>query len=337
MVTWPRAFPASGMSAVFKQTPEDFRVDESLDFEISGSGEHLYLFVEKRNLGTPQVADYLARQFKVDSVAVGYAGMKDKFAVARQWFSVHTSDNIEPPGFPQPDMPGLRLLEATRHERKLRRGQVRTNAFTVLLKNFRGDGWADRLDLLATNGVPNYFGPQRFRGDNLQAARAWLEKRRQRRISNFIKGLYRSVLRAFLFNEVVGLRVEEGNWDEPVEGDVLIAGKPSAPLWGRGRSQSSAAALLVEEAALAPHRSLCGSLEYAGVSQQRRAQVVFAESLLWEKSGDEILLSFGLPAGSYATSLLREGFDLDQGVHAGEKLPVRQVEQGNLLERYGHF
>ncbi len=308
MVTnWPRAYPDPGISATFKQTPDDFRVDESLDFEVTGIGEHLYLFVEKRNLGTPEVADYLAHQFRVDSVAIGYAGMKDKFAVARQWFSVHTAENVEPPS-----LPGLKVLELTRHDRKLRRGQLCRNDFAVLLKDIQGDGLAERMELLANNGVPNYFGPQRFGRDNLQAARAWLAKRRRLRISRFMKALYLSVLRAFLFNEVVGLRVEGGSWNQPVEGDVLIAGEPSAPLWGRGRSQSKGTALDMENAALTPHRSLCDGLEYAGVSQQRRAQVLNTESLEWEQSGDELLLQFVLPPGSYATSLLHEGFDLRQ-------------------------
>ncbi len=311
MVTrWPRAYPATGLSAVFKQTPDDFRVDESLSFEVTGSGEHLYLFVEKRNLGTPEVAGYLARQFQVNSVAIGYAGMKDKVAVARQWFSVHTAENKELPDESELCVPGLRVLTTTRHDRKLRRGQVCRNVFTVLLKDIRGDGLTERMELLAEKGAPNYFGPQRFGGDNLQAARTWLEKRRKSHISKFMKGLYLSVLRAFLFNEVLGRRVEDGSWNRSLEGDVLIAGDPSAPLWGRGRSQTLATALVIENSALAPHRTLCDGLEYAGVSQQRRTQVLLADSLRWEKSGNELQLRFALPAGSYATSLLNESFDL---------------------------
>ncbi|MCH8142195.1 MAG: tRNA pseudouridine(13) synthase TruD [Proteobacteria bacterium] len=311
MVTrWPRAYPATGLSAVFKHTPDDFRVDESLSFEVTGSGEHLYLFVEKRNLGTPEVAGYLARQFQVNSVAIGYAGMKDKVAVARQWFSVHTARNIKLPDEAGLDLPGLRVLSATRHDRKLRRGQVCRNAFTVLLKDVRGDGLSERMELLAENGAPNYFGPQRFGGDNLQAARTWLQRRRKSRISKFMKGLYLSVLRAFLFNEILGHRVEDGSWNRSIEGDVLIGGDPTAPLWGRGRSQTLAMALAMENSALVPHRTLCDGLEYAGVSQQRRTQVLLADWLRWEQSGDELLLRFALPGGSYATSLLNESFDL---------------------------
>jgi len=312
MVTsWPRAYPATGMRAVFKQTPDDFRVDESLDFETTGNGEHLYLFVEKCNLGTPEVADYLARRFQVDSVAIGYAGMKDKVAVARQWFSVHTAENMNPPDVPETmELPGLKVLAVSRHERKLRRGQIGRNAFTVLLRDLQGDGLQERMELLAGNGVPNYFGPQRFGSDNLTAAVGWLGKRRKRRISKFLKGLYLSVLRAFLFNEVLGLRVANGSWDEAVEGDVLIAGDPSAPLWGRGRSASRGVALAMENAALASHQTICEDLEYAGVKQQRRTQVLNADSLHWEESGDQLLLRFGLPAGSYATSFLHESFDL---------------------------
>ncbi|MCZ6853830.1 MAG: tRNA pseudouridine(13) synthase TruD [Gammaproteobacteria bacterium] len=311
MTSWPRAYPATGMSALFKQTPDDFRVHESLDFEVTGNGEHLYLFVEKCNLGTPEVADYLARRFQVDSVAIGYAGMKDKVAVARQWFSVQTAENMNSPDDPENiALPGLKVLKVSRHERKLRRGQICRNAFTVLLKDLRGDGLQDRMELLACQGVPNYFGPQRFGADNLLAARAWLQMRRKRRISSFMKGLYLSVLRAFLFNEVLGLRVTQGSWNRTVEGDVVIAGDPSAPLWGRGRSAVTSVALDIENAALAPHRTICEDLEYAGVNQQRRTQVLNPDSLHWEESGDELLLRFVLPPGSYATSFLHESFDL---------------------------
>jgi tRNA pseudouridine13 synthase len=306
---WPRAWPGTGAIAVFKAQAEDFRVTELPAVEPSGSGEHLYLHIEKTAQATPAVAAFLARAFAVAPTAVGYAGMKDKHAVASQWFSVHTPLHAEA----LPPQPGLRLLGAARHERKLRRGDLAGNRFRVRLRVVDGDGWDSRFAEIRVHGVANYFGPQRFGGDNLARARAWLAERRRRRVSTFRAGLYLSVIRSLLFNEVLAARVRAGTWRDLIPGDVASASRtdvPTGPLWGRGRSAAAADALSVERAALAPHAALCEALEHAGPVQQRRALVLAAPDLTWQQDGDDVHVEFSLPPGGYATTLLAEVFEL---------------------------
>lgn len=306
----PRAFPELACRAVFKHVPEDFAVDETLSFAPDDDGEHLLLRVEKRGTETRQMARCLAQIFGVLPMDVGYAGMKDKRAVARQWFSVHTPEPGE-----RAAAQGVRVLEQRRHGRKLRRGELAGNAFKVRLRDLRGDGWQPRLQRIAAVGVPNYFGPQRFAADNLQRALTWLPDRRRRSVSRFTQGIYLSVLRSHLFNAVLAERVRRDCWNSAVAGDVLEAGAtdsllPTGPLWGRGRSPATDLAAELETAALAEFAEVRDGLEHAGLRQQRRLLVLQPLQLGWQQDGAELNLQFALPAGGYATSLLREAFDL---------------------------
>ena len=312
---WPRAGGGAPAGARMKTRCEDFRVCELPAVEPSGSGEHLWLHLEKTGMTTRDAAVALAGACAVPEHAVGYAGMKDKRAVTRQWFSVHTAAD-EAPALARP---GLRLLAATRHQRKLRRGELAGNAFRLRLDGVEGTGWEAALATARDAGVPNYFGPQRFGSDNLRNAVAWLGQRRRQRVPAFRRGLYLSVLRSYLFNEVLGARVADGSWQRPLAGDVLLPPAmlgdaaepaPTGPLWGRGRSPVEAEAAALEQAALAPHGELCEGLEHAGLSQERRSLVLRAPDLSWSRDGDAVTLAFSLPAGCYATVLLAEAFDL---------------------------
>ncbi|MEZ5558392.1 MAG: tRNA pseudouridine(13) synthase TruD [Pseudomonadales bacterium] len=312
---WPSAYPATGASARCKVRPEDFRVDEQLGFEPDGAGEHLLLRLCKTALTTREVVDVLCRQLGVAPVAVGYAGLKDKLAVARQWFSVHTALDAATASARLQDVAGLQLEECTRNGRKLRRGQIAGNAFEIVLRDVRGEGWQARLALIAGNGAPNYFGPQRFGRDNLDQAAAWLAQGRRRRLSRFRQGLYLSVLRSFLFNEVLAARIRDGSWCVPLEGESV----PVAALWGRGRSLAVGDALALEQAALAPWAALRDGLEHAGLVQAQRRLVLLPQNLQWSQAGADLSLSFQLPPGGYATTLLGEAFALSLPAVAGRE------------------
>ena len=303
---WPRDRSTAAPRAVLKAVPEDFEVIEMAGVEPEGAGEHLYLRLRKVGRSTPDVARWLASCYDVPLAAVGYAGMKDKHAVTEQWFSVHTRQGAES----LPVGAGIALCGSARHRRKLRRGELAGNRFHVRLRSVVGDGWCERLAMIRKHGVPNYFGPQRFGSDNLTRARTWLGERRRRRESPFKAGLYLSVLRSFLFNEVLGLRVARGDWNRLLPGDVPAERSPTGPLWGRGRSKAAAEALEIERAALAPHTELCGRLEHAGLTQARRSLVLEPRELCWCADGSTVELSFTLPPGGYATTLLAEAFDL---------------------------
>jgi len=308
---WPRADGSSVLSARCKTCPDDFKVSEILSFEPDGHGEHLYLKLEKSNLTSLEAAGLLARLHGVRRDDIGLAGMKDKRAVTRQWFSV---PGVEQPAAELTDSlgaSGLKILAVSRHPKKLRRGQLNGNSFCLRLRNLSAEGGENALQALARQGAPNYFGAQRFGRDNVAAATQWLEVRRRRRVSAFRKGLHLSVLRSFLFNEVLAARVAAGNWRELIAGDVAANGMPTGPLWGRGRSAASGAAARIEESALSAYEQICDGLEHAGVSQQRRALVLMPEQMSWQlESPTQLRVAFTLPAGGYATSLLAQAFDL---------------------------
>jgi len=310
--TWPRARAVVGDRAVIKATAADFRVDEQPSVTPAGDGEHLWLRLEKTGRSTGEVARWLADTCRVPEHAVGYAGMKDKHAVTAQWFSVHTPGDATV----LPAADGIRLLASARHRRKLRRGELAGNRFELRLREVVGSSWADGLCALRDSGAPNYFGPQRFGSVNLVNAEAWLAGRRggRRRLPAFRRGLYLSVLRSFLFNEVLAARVRAGTWQQLIAGDLpdcrRNAALPTGPLWGRGRSPATAEAARVEEAALAPHGAIREGLEHAGLAQERRSLVLRAPDLEWARTGAELTLSFTLPPGTYATALLGEVFEL---------------------------
>lgn len=318
---------------VIRSRPEDFQVVEEAGFQPEGEGQHALLLVEKRGANTEFVARQLARFAGVPVREVGYAGLKDRHALTQQWFSIDLQGRVEPDwdAFGEQD---VRVISATRHRRKIRRGALRGNHFRIAVRELLGerDAVERRLCAIRAAGVPNYFGEQRFGRDgaNLVHARAMLAagarsgRRHQR-------GLYLSAARALLFNLVVAARVREGLWDRALPGDVMMLDvrrgfftidavddetanrverleiHPTAPLWGRGGLRSGAQAQALETAALAGYEEWCAGLERFGLDQDRRPTRLHVRDLEWDFDGEQTLwLRFFLPRGGYATAVLRE-------------------------------
>ena len=329
---WPRTAlpPLSG--ALLRARPEDFQVEERMPFALTGAGEHLWLRLRKRGFNTDHVAKLLARTAGITRRDVGYAGMKDRNAVTDQWFSLHLI------GRPDPDWQGLpagiEVLEAVRHNRKLKTGALAGNCFTLVLRECRGDADAvrARIELLRRDGVPNYFGEQRFGRDgaNVAHARAMFAGDEPVR-DRHLHGLYLSAARSFLFNEALAARVRAGNWCEILSGEAcMLAGTrsyfiaeqpddelrqrlaahdihPSGPLWGQGELPCRATVLALEQQVAAQHPELARGLEAAGLRQERRALRVIPEAIEAELlEQDAWRLRFCLPAGCYATVVVRE-------------------------------
>ncbi len=228
-------------TAVLKQSFSDFIVDEELGFSPSGSGEHLFVRLRKKDMGTTEVARLLAETARISSRDVGYSGMKDRRGECSQWFSIKL-----PPGQQDETRAALQALESEqiqlldqqRNARKLRIGSHRANRFKLLLRDCEGeqDAFEQRLRQLAVTGMPNYFGPQRFGRElsNLHQVQALFaqdqrdqeageatkkpaaQKNRQRR-----QGMLYSAARSYLFNQILSLRVAAENWNQYVAGDVL--------------------------------------------------------------------------------------------------------------------
>ncbi len=307
---WPNAYPVSGASATLKFLNEDFIVTE-LPLQLpAGEGEHLWLDVEKNGANTAYVAQQLAEAAGVQDRDVGYAGLKDRYAITRQWFSIYLPKG-ETPDLSSLQHPEFKVLSQRRHVKKLRPGDLQGNRFRIVLRDVTGDREAieTSLQAVASQGVPNYFGAQRFgfEGGNVELGRAMLA--REIRVRNpKKKGIYLSAVRSFVFNEVLALRIQQGLWGQTLPGDVMNeAGQPTGPLWGRGRVSTTDDAQALENGVAERHATLCDGMEHAGLDQDRRALVASPGGMAWQwLQADQLVLNFSLPAGNYATSVLNE-------------------------------
>jgi tRNA pseudouridine13 synthase len=327
----PFAHGGPPLTARLRAAPEDFQVEEILGYDADGEGEHALLWVEKRGATTDWVARELARFADVSPVGVGVAGMKDRHALTRQTFSVHLAGKPDPDwsAFPHAE---ARVLAASRHRRKLKRGALRGNRFVLVLREVRGDrAAAERvLAAIAARGVPNYFGEQRFgrEGGNVAQARAMFAGRR---VDRDKRAFLLSAARSHIFNSVLAARVERGAWDSPLPGEIWsLAGSrswfgpepytealaerlaradihPSGPLWGQGEDPAQEEAGALERAVAAANAELAEGLIAAKMDQERRPLRLIPQDLRWRWLGEDALeLAFALPAGAYATVVARE-------------------------------
>lgn len=320
---FPFAYGPPVLGALLKSENQHFIVHEQLGFVPGGEGEHLYLHVESDGDNTQWVAEQLAIGLEVRVVDIGFCGLKDRNAITRQWFSVYDpkSDVQTKLDLALERLPGSRLLEVTRGQSKLRRGQHTGNAFVITLLLDAGDEaevqsvLERRLSCIREGGVPNYFGLQRFgrNGNNLPAFQQWLERAQEEkpvakkgRSKRKPRGIILSAARSYLFNCILAERVSAQNWCCLVEGDVAIQGVPAGPLWGRGRSAAQLQASDIEVQTLLPLRQWADALEHLGLNQERRAFVSTPKNLQWRIAGGALTLSFELPPGEYATGVLRE-------------------------------
>lgn len=330
--------------------PEDFVVDELPLYAPSGDGAHTFVRVEKRGRDTEEVARALARAAGVAPRDVGYAGRKDRHALTRQWLSVPGLDPARALAF---ELPGARVLEAARHPHKLRTGQLRGNAFAIVVREVDAAAAARaqaRLGELAATGLPNRFGAQRFgrEADNAQRGRAVLAgelRLRDRRAARFLV----SALQAAVFNEALARRtaplaeVEPGDVAQVVASGGLFLVEDLAreapraarfeisatgPIFGGGarapepdgapaaRERDALAAWGVDAEAL---RRTPPGLRLRGGRRALRAPVADAGC---EFEGGALRLRFALPAGSYATVLLEELLGrLDEGRGCADAAP----------------
>ena len=254
----PYAHGVPPLTATLRREPGDFQVEELLGFEASGEGEHAFLLIEKSGANTEWVARRLADIAGVAPAAVGYAGLKDRHAVTRQAFTVQLPGRADP-DWGSADIPGVRVLAASRHQRKLKRGAHRGNRFRIRLRDVHGEHAAVEAKLAAIHaqGVPNYFGEQRFGrdGGNLALAEALFAGKRMPRVQ---RGFALSAARSELFNAVLATRVADASWDRALDGEVFMLDgshaifgpepsddglaqrlaaldiHPTGPLWGGG-------------------------------------------------------------------------------------------------------
>ncbi|NIQ93058.1 MAG: tRNA pseudouridine(13) synthase TruD [Desulfuromonadales bacterium] len=155
-----RSLPGTG--GIFKESAEDFRVEEIPLYLPCGEGEHLYLDVEKTGLTTHDLVRRLARALNVRERDIGYAGLKDARATTRQFVSVPGVTAEQAAGV---RIDGVQILSARLHGNKLRLGHLAGNRFAIRLRHCQPQA-AERaqaiLEILGRKGAPNFFGEQRY-------------------------------------------------------------------------------------------------------------------------------------------------------------------------------
>jgi tRNA pseudouridine13 synthase len=331
-------FGGAVCSASLRHSPEDFVVEELLGFEPPGEGPHHWLYLRCRMKNSAQTARLLAKRAALPARDVGFSGLKDRNAVTTQWFSL-------PRARPSSELPlGLRQLFAQNQDlelvtesanaRKLKRGVHSGNRFHITLRNVEGDRSVieQRLTDIREHGVPNYFGAQRFgrRGSNLRTAEL-LFTDSVKRLDRNARSMALSAARSHVFNAVLSRRLEEGSWNSALPGDILqfdggrshflhdgcdrsvadrIASQdihPTGPLWGDGPLPVTVGVAELEQQVASTMPVFTRGLARFGLRQQRRALRLLAADLQWSFTQPGVLeLRFSLPAGAFATAVLRE-------------------------------
>lgn len=326
-----------GTGGALRAAPADFEVEEIPAYAPAGEGAHVFAWIEKRGLTTIQAVRALARAAGVQERDVGAAGMKDRHAVTRQLLSFPPP--VTPEGLLALRVDGVSVLQAVRHPHKLRTGHLRGNRFRLAVRGVTvpADQAAERAAAVLARlaeppGSPNWYGEQRFGagGDNAAAGRALLgDPRRRGREARLLVSAYQSEL----FNRYLARRIADGCYRRVIAGDLLmvasgglfatsdpavdqarlLAGElvPTGPMFGHSMrapdpaSQAGGreAAILAEEGITPADFKPLGPL---APGTRRPIAIAVAAAQVSPIAPDAIQVAFELPAGAYATAVMRE-------------------------------
>lgn len=326
-----------GIGGTIKQSPDDFEVEEIPSYEPCGSGDHLFVRIEKRGVSAEELTRHVARALGISTSEVGVAGLKDRHALTRQFISVPRSTESRLGAIDRAD---IRVLDARPHTQKLRTGHLRGNRFRIVVRDVAAD--AERLtapirDVIVSRGLPNTFGAQRF-GRDFETATLGMQLLRgetatlpgDRSRHRFLRKLALSAGQAVLFNRCLARRMRDGLLHTVLDGDAMfklaggifyvtdraaeqarfdaretvhagpIFGKKTFPAHGEASAHEQA---VLDEAGITPTQLRgFGKL----VTGTRRANLVYVDDLTIAPLLAALEFRFTLPSGSYATVLLDE-------------------------------
>jgi tRNA pseudouridine13 synthase len=339
-----------GIGGRIKTKPEDFEVEEIPAYQPCGTGEHLFLWVEKRDMGAEYFVRQVARRLDVAVSEVGTAGLKDRRAVTRQRVSVPARAE---PRLPQLEGDGIRLLNVSRHGNKLKPGHLHGNRFRILVRDVRADATSHLIaviERLKSDGLANFYGEQRFGRDG-ETVLLGLSLLRQQAPSGspssgrnpFLRKLALSAAQSALFNHNLACRMADGILRRVLPGDVMARWPfgglfvaedttreqarldareivPAGPMFGHKMFRAAAEAAKREEAVLSDAGVQPQPFAAFGklLSGTRRHDLIYVDDLAAIVEPDGVRVSFTLPAGSYATVLLRE-ICKNEGIDSGEQ------------------
>ena len=334
-----------GTGGVLRASEDDFFVDEEPAYLPAGSGDHVFVRIEKRGLTSRHAAGAIARALGIGERDIGIAGLKDRHAVTRQWLS------LPPPVTPEAAralaLPGITVLEAARHPHKLRTGHVRANRFRLRVRGVEAGAAERAREILArlaeAPGAPNWYGEQRFgrEGDNAARGRALVtgaaEGRKLLRDKRLARLLV-SALQSELFNAWLRARIEDGLYRRVLGGDLLhkrgggmftcedaptdelrlLAGElcVTGPMFGdrmrrppEGSAAAEREAQILAAAELAPDAFARVRAIAEGTRRDASIEVIDPRVTSGAEAGLEpstLEVAFTLPGGAYATAVMRE-------------------------------
>ncbi len=320
-----------GVGGKIRVRNEDFEVEEVPSYEPCGSGDHLYLWVEKRGMAPEFFARTIAQKLGISPGAVGTAGLKDRHAITRQWVSVPKECE---PNIGKLDGETMRVLKNGRHTNKLKPGHLRGNRFKILIRDANRDVSIEAiLDRIRTQGLPNFYGPQRFGRDGSTVDLGWqcLAGKAPRRIRPFLFRFALSAVQSLLFNDYLARRLNDGLYRTVISGDVMTKWPTGGMFVAKdvpveqlrfdareivtagpmfGKKTYPAEGLAAEREAVVLQDNKLSPASFGGFGKlvlgTRRQNLIYLDDLAanWEPEGLRLL--FTLPAGSYATVLLAE-------------------------------
>jgi len=321
-------YGATSIKGILKHSIDDFRVYEELGFEPTGEGEHLYLFIEKRDTTTDSVTQNLARHYGVKPYHIGDCGLKDAKAVTRQWFSIHLAGLKDFPEDPISD--DFIILKKDWSLKKIKKGIHKGNRFDLIVREISGDKdeAIKQLEKIKNHGFANYFGEQRFGKGLKNVDNAMDAFTHGKKLSRSKKSLYLSSLRSYLFNKILRNRLNSYEWQAPIEGDCfMLNGTRSifcdelsdeilqrylegdihsiVSLAGEGDNIMSKTALNIENDVINEHMDMLDILLAQGLVKDKRATRQMLNNLSYEFNDDALTLSFYLPKGCYATTVMK--------------------------------
>ena len=326
---------APKQTALLKAECADFVVKENLGYSMAGEGEFVAVRVRKTDANTLFVGEKLAQFAGISARNMSYAGLKDRRAVTEQWFSLQMPGKTTP-DFGDFQLEGIEILEVTRHNRKIRTGSLNGNYFDILLRNaMETDDLKVRLENLSKFGFPNYFTEQRFGrdGHNLTQALRWAKGEIQ--VKDRKKGsFYLSAARSEVFNLVVSERLKQGVANRVLPNDIVqLSGSHSwfvadekedlnvlqlrleqgdlqltAPLIG----ETAQPACSLENDIVQQHQDIVNLMKQERLKPARRPLLMKPKDFNWQFEETGLRLKFYLPAGSYATALVRELVNIEE-------------------------
>jgi tRNA pseudouridine13 synthase len=334
----PRAAPdLPAVGGLVKALPEDFEVEEIPAFPPSGTGDFLYLWIQKTDWDHRALLRTLAEKLAIEAGDIGTAGVKDRRAITRQTVSVPAQCSDRLPALDEVE--GVEVLRVDRHEHKLRTGKLRGNRFSILLRDPSGSiDAAQAIVERLRRGIPNFYGEQRFgrQGATAELGWAFLQGERNARTrkagrNRFLRRMAISAIQSLLFNDYLCRRIAADQLRVVLPGDRMIrrdSGGPflcedavseqarfdtgeivtTGPMFGSRFRRAEGEAFGLEEAVLADAHVTVedfGRFKKLGLGT-RRPLLIWPEDLEAAPAEEGIRVAFGLPSGAYATVVMRE-------------------------------